>query len=55
MENKKKEKKYRPFKKQIVIRWRDMIKPNEIDTNQRFQAVKARIEKYTEEHKGKCY
>ena len=48
MENKKKEKKYRPFKKQIVIRWRDMIKPNEIDTNERFQAVKARIEKYTE-------
>ena len=55
MENKKKEKKYRPFKKQIVIRWGDMIKSNEINTNERFQVVKARIGKYTEEHRGKCY
>ena len=55
MENKKKLKKYRSFKKQIAISWRDMIRHNEINTNERFQADKSRIENYTEEHKGKSY
>ena len=32
-----------------------MIKSNETNTNEEFQVVKARIGKYTEEHRGKCY